>query len=162
MLRRLLSGVLVVAILGLAGLAALLRLAPEDAAAWHQDPLTVQRQGNGNSVLVAPAGLAASTVDEEAPVYPVPPEELMMALDAAALSRPRVRRLAGEPAALFATYVERSTVMAFPDYISVRVLPAEGGSTLAIYSRSRYGSNDWGVNRTRVSAWLEALEPLRN
>ena len=162
MLRRLLGGVAVVTILGAAGLAALLRLAPEDAAAWHQDPLTVARQGTGNSVLVAPAGMAASPVDEEAGVYPVSPEELMLAIDAAAVARPRVTRLAGDPASLFVTYVERSTVMAFPDYISVRALPAEGGSTLAVYSRSRYGSYDVGVNAKRVSAWLETLEPLRN
>ncbi len=161
MLRRLLGGVAVVAILGVAGLAALVRLAPEDAAAWHQDPLTVDRQGPGNSVLVAPSGLAASPVDEEAGVYAVSPEELMLAVDSAALSRPRVTRLAGDPSSLFVTYVERSTVMAFPDYVSVRALPAEGGATLAIYSRSRYGSSDMGVNGKRVSAWLEALEPLK-
>jgi len=31
-------------------------------------------------------------------------------------------------------------------------------SGLIIYSRSRYGRSDFGVNRSRVKAWLAALD----
>jgi uncharacterized protein (DUF1499 family) len=31
-------------------------------------------------------------------------------------------------------------------------------ATLAVYSRSRYGRRDFGVNAKRVEAWLAALE----
>ena len=57
-----------------------------------------------------------------------------------------------------ATYVQRSAWMRFPDYISVRALPAgDKRATLAVFSRSRYGASDLGVNAKRVSAWLAAI-----
>ena len=34
---------------------------------------------------------------------------------------------------------------------------ARGQSTLAIYSRSSYGTGDFGVNAARIESWLAAL-----
>jgi uncharacterized protein (DUF1499 family) len=49
--------------------------------------------------------------------------------------------------------------MDFPDSITVRFIPLTPDSaTLAIYSRSHYGRNDFGVNEARIRAWLTALE----
>ncbi|MEM8869365.1 MAG: DUF1499 domain-containing protein, partial [Pseudomonadota bacterium] len=47
-----------------------------------------------------------------------------------------------------------------PDYISARFYNLEdtGQSTLAIYSRSRFGYGDLGVNGARVRAWLGAID----
>jgi len=51
--------------------------------------------------------------------------------------------------------VQRSLIFRFPDTITVQVFPqTEGGSTLAIYSRSNYGRSDLGVNKARVQRWL--------
>ena len=83
-----------------------------------------------------------------------------VAFDAAVLAQPRVERIAGDPSEGFMTYRQRSLVFGFPDYVSVRTLPAAGGSTLAIWSRSRYGRSDFGVNAERVSTWLGLLQPL--
>jgi len=44
----------------------------------------------------------------------------------------------------------------WPDYISVRAVAVEGGAALAVWSRSRYGYSDMGVNRARVGRWLAA------
>ena len=55
-------------------------------------------------------------------------------------------------------YVQRSLVFRFPDTIWIQVLPLDANrSTLAIYSRSAYGRYDFGVNRSRVQAWLAAI-----
>lgn len=55
------------------------------------------------------------------------------------------------------TFVVRSRAFGFPDAISVRALPEGAGTTLAIWSRSRFGGYDWGVNRARVERWVAAL-----
>ena len=63
--------------------------------------------------------------------------------------------VAGDPASLMITYVQRSAIIGFPDYITVKALELPDGSALAIFSRSRFGSSDFGVNEARVVAWLK-------
>ena len=48
--------------------------------------------------------------------------------------------------------------MGFPDAISIRLMPEGAGTKLEIFSRSRYGYSDLGVNAARVAAWIAALE----
>jgi uncharacterized protein (DUF1499 family) len=48
--------------------------------------------------------------------------------------------------------------LGFPDTIVVRFLDLpDGRSTLAIYSRSRFGESDFGVNHARLERWLGKL-----
>ncbi len=144
------------AALAVAGGAVFFRLVPDDPEIWHVDPLTAPAITTPNAWRVAPVD-APVKADGEAPVFAVTPEALMEAIDRVARAQPRTKRIAGSVAELHATYVQRSAVMRFPDYISVRALPAPGGATLAILARSRYGRDDFGVNRARVSAWLDVL-----
>ena len=59
---------------------------------------------------------------------------------------------------VFVTYVQTSALFAFPDYISVKFIEIDANtSTLAVFSRSRLGKNDLGVNKKRVTAWLDQL-----
>lgn len=133
---------------------AYVRLAPDDPALWHVDPLSGASTGRPNEARVTPPGGQGG--DIVSPVFALAPEELMRRFDSAAMSDARVVRLAGGPEALFATYVQRSAVMGWPDYVSARAVEVEGGSALAIWSRSRYGYGDMGVNRARVERWLAA------
>jgi uncharacterized protein (DUF1499 family) len=88
----------------------------------------------------------------------MPAADLAAAFDRIALSAPRTTRLAGSPGDLWTTYVQRSRLWRFPDYISVRAIDlGDGMSALAIYSRSRYGASDLGVNRARVEEWMARL-----
>lgn len=144
-----LAGLLVVA--GVAS-AVWVRVAPSDPAVWHVDPRPGVSTGKPNEALLLPG--------QGAPVYGVPPLDLAARLDAVAMAEPRTARLAGGPEDGFTTYVQRSRWLAFPDYISVRVEPAEGGATLAIWSRSRFGHSDLGVNAARLERWLQPLKPL--
>lgn len=153
-----LGGIVVLALLGTAAMAVWARVAPEDPAAWHVDPMAVSRPASPNTALVAPAG-AAARVDRVAPVFEAPPERLMQVVAEVAATRPRSALIAGSVEDLHATWRERTAIMGWPDYVSVRAIPAEGGgSTLAIYSRSRFGESDFGVNAARVSSWLALIE----
>lgn len=131
-------------------IAGYIRLAGENARIWHVDPEHVARTGKPNDFYVAPDG-----GDMVSPVYPMPPEELMARFRKVALSEPRVTILGERDG--FATFVQRSRLMAFPDYISVKAVKAPGGSQLYVYSRSRYGFSDMGVNKARVLDWLAKL-----
>lgn len=137
--------------------AAFVRLAGDDPARWHVDPAAAPGTGQPNAWRIGPAG-GPQPIDAEAPEFALAAEDLAAAFDAMALAEPRTRRLAGAPGDLWMTYVQRSRLMAFPDYVSVRIIPlGPDRSTLAIYSRARYGQSDLGVNRARVENWLAAL-----
>lgn len=151
-LRMLLWTLAVAAALFLA-FAAYVRLAPDDAQAWHMDPATAQSTGRPNEILVAPSG-----GDIASPVFEgLSAEGLMARLQRVALAEPRVTLLGERDG--FATYVQRSALMRYPDYISAKAVEVEGGAALYLYSRSRYGYDDMGVNRARALRWLEKLEP---
>ena len=144
-------------VVGVLAVAVWMRAVPDDPAVWHVDPRAAERTGRPNDWLLAPEGLTTAAPDAIAAVHPVPPGELMARFDAVAMQAPRTRRIAGGPEALTATYVQRSRIFGFPDYVSVRALTAAGGSALVVWSRSRYGHGDLGVNRSRVEAWASAV-----
>jgi uncharacterized protein (DUF1499 family) len=93
-------------------------------------------------------------------VYDATPAHLAAAFDAFAMAQPGVSRLKVSDDDLCVTYVQRSRIMGFPDYFSIRFLDmGDGDAGVAVYSRARYGQSDLGVNRARVEKWLAALEP---
>ncbi|MRH19466.1 DUF1499 domain-containing protein [Rhodovulum strictum] len=128
------------------------RKVADDPALWHVDPLTAEKPGTPNAILVRPEG-----GDRTAPAYAVSPEDLARAIEAVALSEPNTSRIAGSPEELWMTYVQRSRIMGFPDYISIKALPKDDGATWAAFSRSRFGQSDLGVNAARLARWQEQL-----
>lgn len=112
-----------------------------------------------NQYLVAPAGLCHhAKPHRESPKFAVQPAELARRLEAALATEPRLAWRGRDADGLGGQLVQRSRVFRFPDLIDLRILPiADGGSTLAIYSRARYGIRDFGVNRDRVERWLARL-----
>lgn len=138
------------AVLALAAVAggAYIRTASHAPAQWHVDPDRVAGPVPDSAVLI-PSGQI---------LFAVPATALAQAVEDAAMADPRVGLLAGSPAEGHMTYIARSAVFGFPDLISVRVTATEtGGSSLAIYSRQRFGRDDLGVNRARVDRWLQRL-----
>ncbi|MBI1217515.1 MAG: DUF1499 domain-containing protein [Rhodobacteraceae bacterium] len=134
------------------GLMAYVRFSPNDAARWQVDPVTAGVAGLSNGYLLRPAG-----GDAAAPVYAMPPAALAARIDAVARAWPRTRRFAGDPAMGVVTYITRTLVWGFPDFTTVKVLPAPGGATFAAFARARFGQGDFGVNKARLLAWLAAL-----
>mgnify|MGYP005851150095 CR=1 FL=1 len=131
------------AVLGAAGLVAFVRLAPTDPARWHVDPVTAPDPATPNFARIAPGEVTGA--------------DLMARADAALLAMPRTRRIAGSVAEGWATYETRSRLVGYPDYTSIRVIPGQGGETLAAFARSRFGAGDWGVNAARLAALRAAL-----
>ncbi|MDF1722358.1 MAG: DUF1499 domain-containing protein [Minwuia sp.] len=113
-----------------------------------------------NQFLMAPPGLCQMAQPHaDSPVFPMTPAELMQRVDALARGEDRVSAAKKAPDGLSATYVARSKVFRFPDIIDISAQPHEdGGATLAIYSRARYGVRDFGVNRARIEDWISRLK----
>ncbi|WP_308915313.1 DUF1499 domain-containing protein [Jannaschia sp. LMIT008] len=124
------------------------RIVPMDPAEWHADPSSGPRSGQPNDFLVGPGG------DLPVQILDAPVAAVMEAVDAVAAEQPRTFRLAGDPSDGHVTYVQRSRVMGFPDAVSVKADATDGGTALTIWSRSRYGRSDLGMNAARVSDWL--------
>ena len=130
-----------------------------DPAVWHVDPLTAEKPSTPNSYRVAPPNLTEELVDRVAPVYLANPTLMAKAFDDFARSRPKTSRIAGSPEEGWMTYVQKSEKLNMPDYISVKFIDLTGGrSTVAVFSRSRFGHGDLGVNEARVTSWLSVLD----
>ncbi|OSP55427.1 DUF1499 domain-containing protein [Pseudoruegeria sp. SK021] len=149
MVVTLIAGLAVVVL----GLGAYVRLAPSDPAYWSVDPEQIANPVDERHFLLRPVD-----GDAAGPVYGVSPEAVLAAFDAVAQAAPRTSVLAGSVASGQITYISRSSLWGFPDYISVRAVPVAEGAALAIYSRSRFGKSDLGVNKARIEDWLAQLD----
>ena len=113
---------------------------------WHVDPAGVTPPASPNFALLRGA---------EAPVVAAAPADVAARIDAAATAE-GARRIAGDPSSGHMTYVARSRIMGYPDAISVRLVPVGDGTRIDIFSRSRFGYSDMGVNAARVARWVAA------
>ena len=143
----------VLALLGIAAAMLYVRLTPADPADWHVDPRTAAKPDSPNNWIIRSVG-----GDAPAPDFALGPAELAEVVDAVILAQPRTRRLAGSVDDGHITYVTRTQLMGYPDYVSVRVYPTATGASLAVFSRSRFGHSDMGVNRKRLEEWMAAIE----
>jgi uncharacterized protein (DUF1499 family) len=124
------------------------------------DWATLTRHATPNDALACPAARCPkANPDWEPQLYAVAPGELLARLEQVALAEPNVTKLPPVPTRdHVARFVQRTRLMRYPDTIDIEVFPADGGSTLAIYSRSLIGRKDFGVNRARVTRWLAKLD----
>lgn len=140
------AGLLVLIVVGF-GL--YVRLAPSDPALWHVAPPPAAtadcnvEQGTGDA--------RATCARADAPAA------LLSRLDEIAMANPRTTRLAGSPDEGRITWITRSSLWGFPDYITAEATPASSGTTLTLHARLRFGSSDMGVNAARLRDWLSRL-----
>ncbi len=118
----------------------------------------LQRRGTPNEYLVCPTDVCRSAEpDRPAPTFDIPVAQLQERLVALLATLPRTRILVDCDAHLVVE--QRSLIFRFPDYIDVRAIAIDASrSTIAIYSRSKIGFYDFGVNKRRVEGWLRKLE----
>jgi uncharacterized protein (DUF1499 family) len=88
-------------------------------------------------------------------------KELIRRIDGFVQQKTRVKYLAGSPDDLMITYIERTRLIGYPDYITIKVIPIDpDNSKLSIYSRSRFGHSDLGINKRRVDEWSAAIQGM--
>ncbi|MDT8328001.1 MAG: DUF1499 domain-containing protein [Roseovarius sp.] len=131
---KVIFGLIVLVVIAGAGY---VRLAPTDAARWHQMPKAVTDQDLNNGAMRV---IAADDTTLER-------------LDTIIRATPRTQALAGAPGEGLITYVTRSAVFGFPDYTTLR----RAGDQVEIYGRLRFGKSDLGVNAARIDGWLMRL-----
>jgi uncharacterized protein (DUF1499 family) len=83
-------------------------------------------------------------------------------VQAAVSGEPGLERVHADSGQGTLRFVQRSRLLGFPDTINVKVVPAQGGSAVLIYSRSQLGKRDMGVNRARVERWIGLIERAAN
>ena len=120
---------------------------------------TLELKDSPNQYLLCPPGFCHNAKPHaEAPVFSMPMAQLRDRWMDRIAGLPLVARVDAQPAREQYDFEALTRLAQFPDTVTVRFLPAgEGNSTLAIYSRSHYGRNDFGANRKRIEAWLELL-----
>lgn len=118
-------------------LAAYVRLAPSDPARWHVKPqVSAPKDFEGGALRKVRGGV-----------------ETLEKIDEIARTEPRTEVLAGSASEGMITYVARSKLWGFPDYITIWQDDAE----VLLYSRLRFGRSDMGVNRARLERWIDQL-----
>jgi len=122
------------------------RFAPADNATWHVDPVTAKSPGKGGY------RITLSTLET--------PKNILKEIGKIASDTPRMKILTGSIDAGRITYVARSAVFGFPDYVTVQATADDTGSTVTILGRLRFGRSDFQVNRSRINTWIERLQGL--
>ena len=146
-----------IAVVLLAAPAQLWRLLAGDPDLGPVDFATLRKTDKPNQYLVCPQTFCQNAeIDRLSNVYAVDARSLKAALDAIAMGRRGVEKVAEDATSI--RYVTRSAAFKFPDTVSVRFYDLEGGSSLAIYARAQLGYADFGANQNRVERWLKALE----
>ena len=128
-----------------------IRFARPNESNWHVDPELVSRNDLRNSFLI-------NSKSSNFFHYAVPVKELYQELYTI-FEEDRCQRVFGDIEDGLITFVCRSRLFGFPDYVSIRFRePETGVSTLSVFSRSRFGIYDFGKNKKRVNNWLQQLK----
>lgn len=131
-----------------------IRFSPSDPGLWHVSVVGADPPKPGpcaDQIALVPQGARATCLLTDTPT------EVLEKLEATALTSPRTHHLAGSPAEGRITWVARSFLMGFPDYITAEVAQTPQGTRLDIFSRQRFGRKDFGVNAARLKDWLSQL-----
>jgi len=161
-LTALLGTVLVIFVLGLAlriymGREAEDRLAPGEAVriAELRSPLPKP------SYLACPPDYCPTAEAVASPQFEMPWARLYEYWAEVTSGEKRMVRIVNDPDARRFVYIQHSPTFRFPDIVTVEFIPlGPTRSSVAIFSRSRYGEYDFGKNRKRVGRWLALLEKV--
>ena len=158
-MKRVMLWVLGLVLAAVVGASVYMRTLSHPADVWHLDPVEATRSSTDNDYLVAPKGVTEARVDRTFVPREIAPKDLLFLFDSIARNSPRVERLAMDEDNMSATYVQTTALFAFPDYITVRAVTVDSRAGLVIWSRSRFGASDFGVNKERIDDWLAKIGP---
>ena len=114
-----------------------------------------------NYYLMCPVSYCNVKQNAISPVFAVPVEKLAQFWQQMIIKQARTKLVAQNRTTHQYTYIQRSRLFHFPDTINVKLIALPNRqSTIAIYSRSKYGYGDLGVNEKRVQHWIKQLQTL--
>jgi len=121
-----------------------------------------KKRESPNDYLVCPSNICEHS-DLKSPEFPFNVQSLIKKWEIMIASQPRIKLIIKDGSKNQWIYVQRTKLFRFPDYITVQFIPlGDNQSTLILYSASKYGYYDFGVNESRVIKWLELLNALNN
>jgi uncharacterized protein (DUF1499 family) len=159
-ITALVATVLALAVLGLGvriylGRDAEDRLAPGEAVSMSELRAPLPK----TSFLACPPGYCQAAEAVTSPVFNVPWERLREYLIEMISAEKRIVAVVADPWRF--VYIQHSQLFRFPDIITVEFVPLDSTrSSIAVYSRSRYGEYDFATNRKRVEKWLALLQKM--
>ena len=154
-MKALAYGLIFALVLGYLALTAVVRLAPSDPKVWNVAITGPDAPVAGpctDQIKIVPKGARATCLMSADPVA------VLTKLNAVALATTRTTLLAGSPVDGRITWISRSKLMGYPDYITAETSQTPAGTRLDIFSRQRFGTSDWGVNAARLKLWLSTLD----
>jgi hypothetical protein len=114
-----------------------------------------------NAFLACPPGYCAAAEAITSPVFDMAWDRLREYWMEMISGEMRIVRALADPGSRRYVYIQHSPVFRFPDIITVEFVSlGSDRSSLALYSRSRYGEYDFLKNRSRVERWLLLLEKV--
>ncbi|MFN7097701.1 MAG: DUF1499 domain-containing protein [Gammaproteobacteria bacterium] len=119
---------------------------------------TLQLPSSPNYYLMCPENYCAATPNEISPIFKRSLVSAELAWQRIVAKQPRTQLLSRDSHEHQFFYVQRSLIFRFPDYITVQIIPLTATTTtIAIYSHSKYGYSDLGMNKKRVQSWVAEL-----
>lgn len=117
----------------------------------------LKKRKTPNDYLACPLSCCErSEPDRALPVLEISAADLKKLVDGLVSDLPRASILYSDDRHV--TAEQRSAVFGFADYVDIEVTGiGESSSTLSIYSRSKYGFYDFGVNKRRVETLLKEI-----
>jgi uncharacterized protein (DUF1499 family) len=161
MLTKLLIAVVTVAVLGLAVRLYMGRAAEDTLLSGERVDIKELRDPlPGNSFLACPPNYCVAAA-APSPIFALRADRLEQAWRQILAGEPGIVIVADEPTQSRLVVVQHTQVLRFPDIVTAEFVTLDGErSSIAVYSKSRYGSGDFGTNRRRVVAWLDRLRQL--
>ena len=155
---RIVLSTLVILVILVAAAFGTVRFLVQTATTDFVDFAELKRSPTGNDALACPPGFCSARADVTTAPIPIPAEELAAKIKQLPDLEPRTVIVAANDAAFQYVLVQRSALFNFPDTINIAIQPLDAShAAIAIYSRSRYGKSDLGVNMKRLERWLALL-----
>jgi hypothetical protein len=123
----------------------------------------VRMEHRPNRFLVCPTFDLCAELNDRTPIFDAEIPQLRARWNELVALEPRMELVLADDELMQYVYVQRSRLWRAPDVFTVQFYD-EGDfrSTLAIYSRSIYGSGDFGSNSSRVIRFMDGLEETLN
>jgi uncharacterized protein (DUF1499 family) len=131
------------------------RLTPQEAVSIPELRSPLPKTG----FLACPSDYCSATAAITSPVFDLPWDRLRDYWIEMISGETRVVRAIVDLGPRHYVYIQHSPIFRFPDIIIVELVPlGPTRSSIALYSRSRYGEYDFRKNRKRVERWLFLLQ----